>query len=175
MIKPLARTMCKKENGDLFVTWFRSDSLEEMLEFRDTVGKACFDAEICVVRLQTDVYRIHTLLRKAATALLLLLAVGTMTCRAALSPAQETQLVGAIKKVEGLRSRHPYGILKTTNSKKAKRICLFTVRRLRLEWENLRSPIPVDWLNYLADGYCPAETDPVGNRNWKTNIHKLIK
>lgn len=27
----------------------------------------------------------------------------------------------------------------------------------------------------LADRYCPPSVDPAGNRNWKRNIHKLIK
>ena len=100
----------------------------------------------------------------------------SLTSQAALSAAQERRLIIAIRKVEGTHSRHPYGILSTHSQVKARRICMATVRRLRLEWESSpASQHRVDWLDYLADGYCPSATDPVGNQNWKNNIHKLIK
>jgi len=27
----------------------------------------------------------------------------------------------------------------------------------------------------LADKYCPRSADPIGNKNWKVNIRRLVK
>ena len=162
-------------NGTRLWHLFDAATLEKALAFRDGLAAQCSNAEIVMVARPEGLFTMRTILKKSVMLFLLLLVL-VLNAHAALSPSQEQRLITAIRKVEGVRSRHPYGILSTHNKSKARRICVVTVRRLRSEWESSpASQRGVDWLDYLADGYCPSATDPVGNQNWKNNIHKLIK
>ena len=102
------------------------------------------------------------------------------TKKSRFAPLTEAQLetkygkiADAIYKVEGgAKTKHPYGILsvKTSNPRK---VCLVTIYHNEVRWQDAGSK--GDYLNFLADVYCPKSADPVGNKNWKTNIHKFLK
>lgn len=85
------------------------------------------------------------------------------------------KIVDAIKIVEGVNSRYPYGIksIPCSGQAECRRICQNTVKNTFKRW--LRAGKPGDYLDYLADRYCPASVDPQGNKNWKRNIHKILK
>ena len=89
--------------------------------------------------------------------------------------ATDEQICNAIYRLEGgSRAKVPYGILsiKVRDASHARRICLATIRNNRIRWE--KAGRPGAFLDYLADKYCPRSADPVGNKNWKRNIHKLV-
>jgi len=82
------------------------------------------------------------------------------------------KIADAIYKLEGgTKTKHPYGVLsiKTNNPR---RVCLVTIYHNELRWKSQGSH--GDYLDYLADVYCPRSADPKGNKNWHNNIHKLI-
>jgi len=88
----------------------------------------------------------------------------------------DEQIADAIWLAEGgAKAKAPYGILSVKVSSKAmaRRICLNTIRNNRARW--IKAGRPGDYLDFLADKYCPPSADPVGNRNWKRNIKLLLK
>ena len=90
--------------------------------------------------------------------------------------ATDDQIANAIYRLEGgAKAKAPYGILslKVSSPAQARQICLRTIANSRTRW--LKAGRPGDELDFLADRYCPPSADPVGNRNWKRNIHKMIK
>ena len=90
--------------------------------------------------------------------------------------ATDDDIADAIYRVEGgARAKIPYGILsvKVRDASHARRICLATIRNNRIRWKN--SGQPGSYLDYLADKYCPRSADPIGNKNWKVNIKRLVK
>ena len=87
----------------------------------------------------------------------------------------DSQIADAIYRIEGgARAKAPYGILslEVKSPALARQICLRTIRNNRTRW--LAAGRPGDYLDFLADKYCPPSVDPGGNRNWKRNIHKLL-
>ena len=81
------------------------------------------------------------------------------------------RIVNAIYIVEGgEHTKHPYGILsvKTDNPR---HVCLVTVYHNHVRWQNAGSH--GDFLDYLADVYCPPSADPQGNRNWHTDYWNI--
>ena len=83
------------------------------------------------------------------------------------------RVVSAIYVIEGgANTKWPYGIksIKTNNPEK---ICRNTVSHNYLRWQ--KSGKTNDFLTFLGNRYCPASDDPVGNKNWINNIHKLVK
>ncbi len=102
----------------------------------------------------------------------LILALIAVNSRAALSETNLNKIVNAIYRIEGgANTKYPYGIMsvKTTDPRG---VCLNTVRNTHIRWINAGKK--GDFLDYLANRYCPASVDPTGNRNWKKNIHKLV-
>lgn len=86
------------------------------------------------------------------------------------------KVVGAIFIAEGSnKTRWPYGIksIVATNEAHAKRICERTVENNWIRYQ--KSPKTNDFLTYLGNVYCPKSADPIGNKNWIANIHKLVK
>lgn len=86
------------------------------------------------------------------------------------------RIADAIYRVEGgAKARVPYGILSipVKNEAHARRICLNTIRNNHKRW--IAAGKPGDYLDFLADRYCPPSVDPKGNRNWKRNIKQLTK
>lgn len=85
------------------------------------------------------------------------------------------RIADAIWRVEGgHRARVPYGILsvKVKDAAEARRVCLNTIRNNHRRW--IAAGRPGDYLDFLADRYCPPSVDPAGNRNWKHNIKSLL-
>lgn len=85
------------------------------------------------------------------------------------------KVADAIYKVEGgKKAKVPYGILsvKVKNEEDARRICLNTIKNNWKRWEKKGSK--GNFLDFLANRYCPESADPVGNRRWKKNIHAIM-
>ena len=85
------------------------------------------------------------------------------------------RIADAIYRVEGgAKAKVPYGILSipVKNEAHARRICLNTIRNNHKRW--IAAGKPGDYLDFLADRYCPPSVDPAGNRNWKHNIKSLL-
>jgi len=90
--------------------------------------------------------------------------------------ATDDQIADAIYRVEGgARARVPYGILSipVRDAAHARKICLNTIKNNRVRW--IKAGQPGSYLDYLADKYCPRSADPIGNKNWKVNIRRLVK
>ena len=90
--------------------------------------------------------------------------------------ATDDQIANAIYRLEGgSKAKAPYGILsvKVSSPEQARRICLNTIANSRKRW--LKAGRPGDELDFLADRYCPRSADPIGNKNWKANIKRLVK
>jgi hypothetical protein len=82
------------------------------------------------------------------------------------------KVADAIWRVEGGSSTHyPYGI-KSVATSNPRRVCLNTIRNNYARWQKAGSH--GEFLDYLADRYCPASCDCIGNRNWHHNIHALL-
>jgi len=89
--------------------------------------------------------------------------------------ATDDQIADAIYRIEGgARARVPYGILSipVRDAAHARRICLNTIKNNRARW--IKAGRPGAFLDYLADKYCPRSADPIGNKNWKVNIKRLV-
>ena len=84
------------------------------------------------------------------------------------------RIADAIYRVEGgPKAKVPYGILSipVRDEAHARRICLNTIRNNHKRW--IKAGRPGDYLDFLADRYCPPSADPVGNRNWKRNVRRI--
>ena len=95
---------------------------------------------------------------------------------ARLPEAHANQIVDAIYRVEGgARAKFPYGILsvRVSTLEEARRVCYRTVQNNHDRW--LRAGRPGEYLDFLADRYCPVAADAAGNRNWKKNIRAILK
>ena len=93
---------------------------------------------------------------------------------AGLSSVTANRIADAIYQVEGgPKARAPYGILSVnvSSTADARRVCLNTIRNNHDRW--IRAGRPGEYLDFLADRYCPRSADPVGNRNWKRNIRRI--
>jgi hypothetical protein len=85
-------------------------------------------------------------------------------------------IVAAIYIIEGGdNTRYPYGIksVPVRDKAEARQVCENTVRNNLVCWE--RAGRPGEYLDFLADRYCPPSVDPVGNRNWKRNIRSQLR
>lgn len=95
---------------------------------------------------------------------------------AATMPAAEAErYADAIFTAEGgFRARVPYGILSVPvrDAAEARQVCLRTIQRTHNRW--LDAGQPGYFVHYLADRYCPPSADPVGNRNWKANVTRIL-
>jgi hypothetical protein len=99
----------------------------------------------------------------------------TSAAYAKLPTPEADRIVQAIYKVEGgSKARVPYGILsvRVSSKEEARKICTNTVQRNHDRW--LKAGEPGDYLDFLADRYCPKSEDPKGNRNWKKNIRAFL-
>lgn len=80
----------------------------------------------------------------------------------------------------GDKTKYPYGIKSIDtggNKEKARRICLNTIKNNYIRWQKaglVNNNKKIDYLDFLADRYCPPSDDPIGNKNWKKNIKKLL-
>lgn len=107
-----------------------------------------------------------------ANLLTALLATNLLT----LTPAILDAVADRIYIVEGgAKARVPYGILavKVKDEAEARRVCKRTIQRTFAMWVGAEHKEP--FVDYLADRYCPAKADAVGNQNWKRNMRKLLE
>lgn len=105
---------------------------------------------------------------------LLLLSCCSGWAKTILSATHAERIADAIYVVEGgSKAQVPYGILsmKVNGKAHARQICLNTIRNTHARW--IKAGAKGNFLNYLADRYCPP-ADSTGNANWKRNIHSLL-
>lgn len=93
-----------------------------------------------------------------------------IACSAGAVQIDAEKLADAIYRAEGgPRARAPYGILsvKVSGPAEARRVCLNTIRHAQRDFPggDLRQ-----FIRFLANRYCPASVDPVGNSNWNRNV-----
>ena len=98
------------------------------------------------------------------------------SAHAEIPPGYAVKVANAIYRVEGgPKAKVPYGILsvKVRNADHAREICLRTITNNYARWE--KAGKPGLFLDFLANRYCPASVDPIGNRNWKKNIKAIVR
>lgn len=118
--------------------------------------------------------RIGVIWRTTLCWVALLRAVGCQPARADDSE-YISNVVSAIYRVEGGdKTKYPYGIksVKLSGKDEARRVCENTVRNNLARWR--KAGAKGEYLDFLADRYCPPSVDPKGNLNWKNNIKKII-
>ena len=84
------------------------------------------------------------------------------------------RLADAIYRAEGgAKARSPYGVLsvKVKDQADARRVVLISIQNNWKRWE--KAGRPGEFIDHMADRWCPASSDPVGNRNWKSNVTKI--
>jgi hypothetical protein len=94
---------------------------------------------------------------------------------AKLPQAEANRIVDAIYRVEGgAKAKVPFGILsvRVSSLEEARRVCYRTVQNNHDRW--VRSGRRGEYLDFLADRYCPPSDDPKGNRNWKKNVRAFL-
>lgn len=99
----------------------------------------------------------------------------TILCVLVLAAPSDEQIADAIYKAEGgTKARVPYGILsvKVKDAAEARRVCLNTIRNNRVRW--IKAGRPGEYIDFLADRYCPPSVDPIGNKNWKKNVKYIL-
>lgn len=109
------------------------------------------------------------------TLLLVAQALTASALSAKLPQAEANRIVDAIYRVEGgAKARVPFGILsvRVSSLEEARRVCYRTVQNNHDRW--VRSGRRGEYLDYLADRYCPPSDDPKGNRNWKKNVRAFL-
>ena len=108
--------------------------------------------------------------------MLIFLAAAAWICLASEIPtALAERIVDAIYVAEGgARAKVPYGILSVPvkDATEARRVCLNTVRNNWRRWG--AAGRPGEYLTFLARRYCPPSVDPVGHRNWLTNVRRQL-
>lgn len=86
------------------------------------------------------------------------------------------KIADAIYRAEGgERARVPYGILtvKVHDVFDARNHCLSIIQKNFRAWQDAGAH--GDFIDFLADHYCPPAVDPVGNSNWKHNVKFFLK
>jgi hypothetical protein len=87
--------------------------------------------------------------------------------------AKYGKIADAIYKVEGgSKTKHPYGVLSVQTSD-PRHVCLVTIYHNEVRWQDAGTN--GNFLDFLADVYCPKSADSKGNANWHKNIHKLLE
>ncbi len=63
----------------------------------------------------------------------------------------------------------PYGILsvKVRSKEEARRVCIRTIRHAARDFPG---GVPLEFISYLGNRYCPASVDLKGNVRWKRNV-----
>lgn len=101
-------------------------------------------------------------------------------CASASELLPVNRIADAIYKTEGGdHTKYAYGIksIHATSLTEARSICIRTI------WHKYRDYVSrtgITGLNkgfiyYLADRYCPYSADPIGNRNWKSNMCRILE
>ena len=83
----------------------------------------------------------------------------------------DDRLANAIYKAEGVKSRHPYGILAKYKHTTPRQACINTIRSAKKRFAKQNQE--TDFIRFLGLTYCPvgAKNDPTGlNKNWVKNV-----
>lgn len=97
-----------------------------------------------------------------------------MLATAGHAASYEDKLLDAIQRHEN-SARYPYGVRdgRMHTSAQAREIARQTIRNA---WQDYRaSGSREPFTDYLGNIYCPAATDPAGNRNWKRDVKRILK
>jgi len=84
------------------------------------------------------------------------------------------KLADAIYRAEGgTRAKVPYGVLslKVRDAAHARQITLNSIHNNWRRWETAGRP--GEFIDFMADRWCPVAADPSGNRNWKRNVKAI--
>lgn len=98
-----------------------------------------------------------------------------LLANAALACPYAERMADAIYKAEGgPKARKPYGVLSipVRDEAHARQITLNSIRNNWKRWE--KAGKPGDFVDFMADRWCPPSVDPVGNRNWKKNVKYFL-
>jgi len=73
----------------------------------------------------------------------------------------------------GAKAKKPFGILSVpcNGYDECKKICSNTVRNNLIRWD--KAGRPGEFIEFLADRYCPPSVDLRGNINWKRNVKSI--
>jgi len=91
------------------------------------------------------------------------------------------KLADAIYRAEGgAKSKSPYGVLSiklkgaTPEAKKeeARKITITSIKNNWNRW--LKTDKSKNFIDFMADRWCPISADPVGNKNWKNNVKRIM-
>jgi len=104
-----------------------------------------------------------------------LICIFSFCVQIAASDIDANKIADAIYIIEGgKKTKYPYGV-KSVNTRgnraKARIVCINTIRNTHKRW--IADNKPIDFLDYLANRYCPPSVDRVGNARWKRNIRKF--
>lgn len=92
------------------------------------------------------------------------------------TPEYFSRVVDAIYRIEGgEKTRFPFGVksVRCEGYSECRRVCANTVRNNWRRWNE--ADRPGEFLDFLGNRYCPATVDPVGNKNWKKNIKRMVR
>ena len=83
------------------------------------------------------------------------------------------RMADAIYKAEG--TRHPYGVLsvKVKDAQEARVVCLNSITNNWKRWN--KAGRTNEFVDFMANRWCPVSADPVGNKNWKRNVKILME
>lgn len=87
----------------------------------------------------------------------------------------KNKLADAIFKAEGVKSKHPYGILKRFKHTTPRQACLNTIQHAIVDFKGNSDDLK-GFIKFLGSRYCPvgAKNDPRGlNKNWIRNTTKF--
>lgn len=82
----------------------------------------------------------------------------------------ENRLADAIYVAEGGKAaKSPYGVLsvKVSGEAEARRVCLNSIRNNKRRFGAVSD---AEFINRMADRWCPKSADPKGNANWRRNV-----
>jgi len=82
------------------------------------------------------------------------------------------KMADAIYKAEGgANTKHPYGV-KSVSTTDARKTTLVSINNNWKRWQQAGSK--GDFVDFMANRWCPVVSDPVGNKNWKVNVKKML-
>ena len=100
--------------------------------------------------------------------------IATLMLAATIASAQTInveRMADAIYRAEGGgKARVPYGVLsvKVKDEADARGITITSIKNNIKRWE--KAGKPDTFINFMANRWCPASADPIGNKNWKKNV-----
>lgn len=102
--------------------------------------------------------------------------ISLLACSAHAQTLDADKIANAIYRAEGgAHTRFPYGImsLKVHSAGQARHVCLITIENNWKRWQ--AAGCHGDFIDFLADRYCPPSVDPQGNAHWKHNVKFFLK